>query len=376
MSDSDHDRIVEAAHRLVQGRLVAFPTETVYGLGADAENPAAVARIYAVKRRPANHPVIVHLAPDTDPAYWVTAVPPLARRLMAVFWPGPLTLILPRAKRIPDVVSGGQDSIGLRCPSHPVAQTLLHVFAGLKSHGCGGVAAPSANQFGQVSPTRAEHVRREFPDLDAQALMILEGGESEVGIESTILDLSRLDQGVAPTLLRPGGISILQLADVLGDLPAQPDAAAPRVSGSLKAHYAPHTPLSLVSAETLAAWRDRAERAGAANVDGRGAAGDARQAGLAARNISSAPPPWRPGADSSQRVAVVVLGAAPGPAPEGVDWVIAPDDPAAYAHRLYALLRELDAAGYDRIVLQRPPVEPAWQGVNDRIRRAAAAFEE
>jgi L-threonylcarbamoyladenylate synthase len=346
MSDSDHDRIVEAAHRLAQGRLVAFPTETVYGLGADAENPVAVARIYAAKRRPANHPVIVHLAPDTDPAYWVTAVPPLARKLMAAFWPGPLTLILPRAARIPDAVSGGQDSIGLRCPSHPVAQALLHVFAGLKSHGCGGVAAPSANQFGQVSPTRAEHVRREFPDLDAQALMILEGGESEVGIESTILDLSRLDQGVAPTLLRPGGISSLQLADVLGDLPAQPDAAAPRVSGSLKAHYAPRTPLSLVSAETLAAWRHR-----------------------------SAPSSSQPAADVSQRVAVVVLGAAPGPAPEGVDWVIAPDDPVAYAHRLYAVLRELDAAGYDRIVLQRPPEEPAWQGVNDRIGRAAAAFE-
>ena len=141
MSDSDHDRIVEAAHRLAQGRLVAFPTETVYGLGADAENPAAVARIYAAKKRPANHPVIVHLAPDTDPAYWVTAVPPLARKLMAAFWPGPLTLILPRAAHIPADVSGGQASIGLRCPSHPVAQTLLHVFAGLKSHGYGGVAA-------------------------------------------------------------------------------------------------------------------------------------------------------------------------------------------------------------------------------------------
>jgi L-threonylcarbamoyladenylate synthase len=227
--------------------------------------------------------------------------------------------------------------VGLRCPSHPVAQTLLHVFAALKPHGSGGVAAPSANQFGQVSPTRAEHVRREFPDLDAQALMILEGGDAEVGIESTILDVSRLDRGVAPTLLRPGGISALQLAAVLGDLPARPDAAAPRVSGSLKAHYAPRTPLSLVPADAL-------------------------------------PGAWARRTDPARRMAVVVLGAAPGPAPEGVDWVVMPDDPAAYAHRLYALLRDLDAAGYDRIVLQRPPADPAWQGVNDRIGRAAAAF--
>ncbi|CAM5212264.1 Threonylcarbamoyl-AMP synthase OS=Castellaniella defragrans OX=75697 GN=HNR28_001298 PE=3 SV=1 [Castellaniella defragrans] len=372
-----HDRIVEAAHRLEQGRLVAFPTETVYGLGADAENPAAVARIYAAKKRPANHPVIVHLAPDTDPGYWVTAVSPIARTLMAAFWPGPLTLILPRAPHIPDAVSGGQDSIGLRCPSHPVAQTLLHVFAALKSHGSGGVAAPSANQFGQVSPTRAEHVRREFPDLDAQALMILDGGDSEVGIESTILDVSRLDRGAGPVLLRPGGISALQLAEVLGELPARPDAAAPRVSGSLKAHYAPHTPLSLVSTETLRAWGRRAGPGGVGRDEsGDGAAG--RRPGDGSERSAAGPVPglkrWLLGMDPGRRVAVVVLGAAPGPAPEGVDWVVAPADPAAYAHRLYALLRELDAAGYGRIVLQRP-ADPAWQGVDNRIGRAAAAFE-
>jgi L-threonylcarbamoyladenylate synthase len=338
MPESTQARILEAARRLDQGRLVAFPTETVYGLGGDAENPQAVARIYAAKKRPANHPVIVHLAPDTDPGYWAARVPPQARQLMAAFWPGPLTLILPRADRIPDAVSGGQDSIGLRCPSHPVAQTLLHVFAALKPHGCGGVAAPSANQFGQVSPTRADHVRQEFPDLDDQALLILEGGESQVGIESTILDLSRLDRGVGPTLLRPGRIDILQLAEILGDMPALPDAAAPRVSGSLKAHYAPHTPVALADAAELA----RLAQGGAA---------------------------------PAARLAVVVLDAPPpGAAPQGVDWVVVRADPAHYARRLYALLRELDAAGYDRILLQRPPDEPAWQGVNDRIGRAAAAF--
>ncbi|MGB6009058.1 L-threonylcarbamoyladenylate synthase [Castellaniella sp.] len=348
MPDSAQARILEAARRLDRGRLVAFPTETVYGLGADAENPQAVARIYAAKKRPANHPVIVHLAPDTDPAYWAAAVPLQARQLMAAFWPGPLTLILPRAARIPDAVSGGQDSIGLRCPAHPVAQTLLHVFAALKPHGCGGVAAPSANQFGQVSPTRADHVRQAFPDLDDQALMILEGGESQVGIESTILDLSRLEQGVGPTLLRPGQINVLQLAEILGDLPALPDAAAPRVSGSLKAHYAPHTPVALMDPAALSAW----------------AAGLGPAPALA---IAQAGRPAR-------RLAVVVLDAPPGPAPEGVDWVVVRADPAHYARRLYALLRELDAAGYDLIVLQRPPAEPAWQGIDDRISRAAAAF--
>ena len=339
-AESGPDQILEAAQRLAQGRLVAFPTETVYGLGGDAENPAAIERIYAAKRRPADHPVIVHLAPDTDPGYWAASIPAQARQLMAAFWPGPLTLILPRAARIPGMVSGGQDSIGLRCPSHPVAQRLLHVFAALKPHGCGGVAAPSANQFGQVSPTRADHVRGEFPHLDAQALLILEGGAAEVGIESTILDLSRLDQGVGPVLLRPGHVSATQIAEVLGAAPALPDAAAPRVSGSLKAHYAPRTPLSLVNAGALAAW-------------GRG----------------DAPAAW------AGRIAAVVLGTAPGAAPAGAEWVVLPDDPAGYAQRLYATLRELDAGGYDRILLQRPPASPAWQGVRDRVSRAAAAFD-
>ena len=341
-AESGPDQILEAAQRLAQGRLVAFPTETVYGLGGDAENPVAIERIYAAKGRPSDHPVIVHLAPDTDPGYWAASIPAQAHQLMAAFWPGPLTLILPRAARIPGTVSGGQDSIGLRCPSHPVAQRLLHVFAALKPHGCGGVAAPSANQFGQVSPTRADHVRSEFPHLDAQALMILEGGAAEVGIESTILDLSRLDRGVGPVLLRPGHITAAQIADLLGAAPALPDAAAPRVSGSLKAHYAPRTPLSLVDAAALAAW-----------------AGGRR-----------APAAW------GGRMAVVVLGAAPGAAPAGADWVVLPDDPALYARRLYAVLRELDAGGYDRILLQRPPAGPAWHGVHDRITRAAAAFSE
>ncbi|MFW2401175.1 L-threonylcarbamoyladenylate synthase, partial [Burkholderia pseudomallei] len=239
------EAIEDAAARLDAGELVAFPTETVYGLGADAQNPAAVARIYAAKGRPANHPVIVHLAPGSDPGYWVEALPADAKKLIDAFWPGPLTLILKRATHIPDAVSGGQDSVGLRCPSHPVAQALLRAFDARRG-GHGGVAAPSANRFGHVSPTTAQHVRDEFGD----AVHVLDGGPSDVGIESTILDLSR----GFPALLRPGHVSPRQIADVLGVAPRLPDgsdATAPRASGTLKAHYAPRTPLALAAFERL-----------------------------------------------------------------------------------------------------------------------------
>ncbi|NYT22802.1 threonylcarbamoyl-AMP synthase [Alcaligenaceae bacterium] len=330
-----------AARRLAEGGLVAFPTETVYGLGADAENPGAVARIYRAKGRPSNHPVIVHVAPEADLGYWSRDIPGMARALVEAFWPGPLTLILPRAANIPAAVSGGQDSIGLRCPSHPVAQELLRRFAALKG-GQGGVAAPSANKFGQVSPTRAAHVRHEFPELDEDALLVLEGGSSQVGIESTIVDVSRLDEGVGPVLLRPGHITAEDLAAVLGAAPGLPDTGAPRVSGSLKAHYAPRTPLSVTErsrlADMLAAAAARGER-------------------LAVAVFPPSPPS-------------IEVGAA------DVAWHACPAEPAEYASRLYALLRELDAGGYDRIVLEQPPRTPAWQAVNDRLGRAAAAFDE
>lgn len=329
----------EAAGRLAEGRLVAFPTETVYGLGADAENPEAVARIYQAKGRPSDHPVIVHVAPEADLNYWAHSVPAAARALVQAFWPGPLTLILPRSPDIPAAVSGGQQSIGLRCPSHPVAQELLRRFAALKG-GQGGVAAPSANKFGQVSPTQAEHVRKEFPELDEASLLILEGGPSQVGIESTIVDLSRLEQGTGPVLLRPGHITAEELALVLGVMPSRPDLAAPRVSGSLKAHYAPRTPLMLVERERLPAVVKEAAARG-------------------------------------ERLAVAVFP----PQPEqsqglpGVSWHLCAPDRVEYAHRLYALLRQLDEEGCDRIVLEKPPATSAWQAVNDRLGRAAAAFE-
>ncbi|MEE2977239.1 MAG: L-threonylcarbamoyladenylate synthase [Pseudomonadota bacterium] len=320
------ERLDEAARRLEAGELVAFPTETVYGLGADAENPQAIAKIYAAKGRPANHPVIVHVVDGADISYWTDEVPGIALQLIEAFWPGPLTLILKRAPHIPAAVAGGQDSIGLRCPSHPVAQALLSRF----KRGRGGIAAPSANKFGQVSPTTAQHVRDEFGD----AVFVLEGDGVDVGIESTIIDLSRLEQGIGPVLLRPGAITPEDIERVTGELPALPDAAAPRASGTLKAHYAPRTPLYLLSAADVPA------RLAALPADKR----------------------------------VVWLGA-PVALRDGCDQRVAPATPAAYANALYALLRELDRGGYDAIWVETLADTPAWAAVNDRLRRAAAAFE-
>ncbi|MFZ6675706.1 L-threonylcarbamoyladenylate synthase [Undibacterium sp. Xuan67W] len=318
-----------AAQQLTAGQLVAFPTETVYGLGADAENPAAVAAIYAAKGRPSNHPVIVHLAPEADIAYWAQNIPAEAHQLIAAFWPGPLTLILQRAAHIPDAVSGGQDSVGVRCPSHPVAQALLRAF----KQGKGGIAAPSANKFGHVSPTTAQHVRDEFPAEIASGMIasVLDGGQSEVGIESTIVDLTRLATH-GPVLLRPGHISSAQLAAVLGREIAAPDAAAPRASGTLDAHYAPNTPVVLIADAVLE---------------------NTVQSLLYAGNKVAV---MRYHEHRSQALAGLKILAA---------------DPAAYAHDLYAGLRELDEVQADVILVEMLPDDKVWQGVNDRLRRAA-----
>jgi L-threonylcarbamoyladenylate synthase len=327
-------QIDEAAALLDAGELVAFPTETVYGLGGDAESPQAVARIYAAKGRPHTHPVIVHLAPHGDPQYWVERLPADAQKLIDAFWPGPLTLILKRAAHIPAAVSGGQDSVGLRCPSHPVAQALLAAFSARRG-GHGGVAAPSANRFGHVSPTTAQHVRDEF----GSAVHVLDGGPSEVGIESTILDLSR----GFPALLRPGRITPREIADVLGVAPRLPDgsdATAPRASGTLKAHYAPRTPLVLLPFGALEPM-------------------------LAAAR------------DTGTHVALVARASRAGAWAEapGVHFVAAPEDPHVYARELYGLLRTLDRAGLARILIEKLPDTPEWIALNDRLGRAAAAFE-
>ncbi len=307
---------------LRNGQLVGFPTETVYGLGADATNEQAVRKIFAAKGRPADHPVIIHLPLGAPLEAWASQVPEAARLLAAHFWPGPLTMILPRARHVLDVVTGGQASVGLRVPDHPVAQALLQAFA---QHQPSGLAAPSANRFGRISPTQAEHVRAE---LGAAVAVVLDGGPARVGLESTIVDLT----GARPTLLRPGHITAAQLADVLGQPLDAPQRSSPRASGTLPSHYAPATPAQLVPTAELAAT-------------------------VAELN-------------QGQRIAVLARQAAP-PSLAAVHWIVAPDDAAAFAHELYALLRQLDALGCDRIVVEAVPDDPAWQAVQDRLSRAA-----
>jgi L-threonylcarbamoyladenylate synthase len=310
----DGDAIRAAARLLEAGKLVGMPTETVYGLAADAGNPDAVAAIFAAKGRPSNHPVIVHVARDADLSHWAAEVPSEAHQLINAFWPGPLTLILQCAADVPAAVTGGQASVGLRCPSHPVAQALLKEFR----QGQGGLAAPSANRFGRVSPTTAQHVIDEFGAPGTGPLAaVLDGGQSEVGIESTIVDVTRLDT-LGPVLLRPGRIGAVQIGEVLGLQLALPDLAAPRVSGSLDAHYAPATPVALVASSDLT------------------------------RITASL---------QAQGKRVVMLPCA--------------GDAHAYAHALYAALRALDRERADLILVEQPPQDAAWQGVNDRLRRAA-----
>ena len=362
-------QIEQAAAALQRGELVALPTETVYGLGADATNEAAIAKIFAAKGRPSNHPLIVHLASGVSLEAWADEVSLAAHKLAAQFWPGPLTLILKKSARVLSAVTGGQETVGLRCPAHPIAQALLGAFAKL---GSGAVAAPSANRFGHVSPTTAQHVRDEFGAEVGRSIMLLEGGACGVGIESTILDLSRSHLGYPPVLLRPGAISREQICDVLGEMPLTREEdearlalhhpafdlattgasnlasgltkAAPRVSGSLAAHYAPSTPLRLVAAPQLRAEVDQL-------------------------------------LDQGKRVAVLAFSAKPKvkPSPVGVGvrnarpllWIAAEPDAVGYAQGLYANLRTLDAAATAVILVETPPTAAPWDAVNDRLGRAA-----
>jgi L-threonylcarbamoyladenylate synthase len=316
--------IARAVRQLRAGELVAFPTETVYGLGADARQPDAVRRIFAVKGRPADHPVIVHLYDTSHLDAWARMVPDGARRLAAAFWPGPLTLILPRAAGVADVVTGGQDGVGLRVPSHPVARRLLGAFAG-------GIAAPSANLFGRISPTTAQHVA---DDLGDAVSTILDGGACDVGIESTIVAFS----GAEPVLLRPGAIRALELARVLGRTPAMPAADAPRAPGTLALHYAPRTAATLVAGGAL-----RAEIAQLAGRD--------------------------------EDVAVLAHGVAR-PADFAGLWLQAPVGAADYARDLYANLRTLDAAKADVIVIEAVPDGSEWLAVRDRLSRATRGEDD
>jgi L-threonylcarbamoyladenylate synthase len=311
-----------AAQRLHAGELVAFPTETVYGLGADAGNPDAVHRIFAAKGRPSDHPVIVHIGNAAEVERWAREFPEGARRLAAAFWPGPLTLILPRAAHVDDAVTGGQDSVGLRMPSHPVAQQLLAAFADM---GGSGIAAPSANRFGHVSPTTAQHVENDLGDAVA---MILDGGACTVGIESTIVAFTARE----PVLLRPGDIGIDALAGVLGRAPNAPDAGSPRASGTLASHYAPHAPARLVASSDLLQEVSRRASVG-------------------------------------ERVAVLARTVIR-PAGFTGAWAASPEAAPRYAHDLYANLRALDAPGVTAILIESAPDDPAWFAVRDRLARA------
>ena len=323
-SGNDGLAVQQAAGLLAAGELVAFPTETVYGLGARADDDAAVAKIFRAKGRPADHPLIVHLAEPGDAERFARELPAVARRLMDAFWPGPLTLILSRREAVGSAAAGGQSSIGLRCPSHPVARALL---AAAQQFGVAGVAAPSANRFGRISPTQAAHVADEFGD----ALMVLDGGACELGIESSIVDCSR----GRPVLLRPGVLTRARIEAAAGEPLHAPDADAPRASGTLVAHYAPNAKLRLMSQQMLtSALQLLGEQPLKLAVYSRG----------------------------------VPLGAA-----SGVRHRRMPSLPDQAAHELFSVLRELDAEGVQLIWVEEPPADPAWDGVRDRLLRAAAS---
>jgi L-threonylcarbamoyladenylate synthase len=321
----DPDAIARAAAVLRAGGLVAMPTETVYGLAADARNDAAIRAVFAAKGRPSDHPVIVHVADAGEIDTWAADPPPAATRLAVAFWPGPLTLVLRRRAGVSDLITGGQDTVGLRCPAHPWAQALLRAFGG-------AVVAPSANRYGRISPTRADHVRADL-GLQPQGVvdLVLDGGPCPVGIESTIVDLS----GPRPRLLRPGAVSVAQLEAVLGGtvVAAADGDDAPRAPGRHKRHYAPRTVLEIVPPAELAA------RVGA----------------LAPQTVAVLAPAWAIRAEPNLRL-----------------HLLAADAPEDYARLLYDHLHRLDASGADRLLVAEPPDGAAWQAVRDRLQRASA----
>jgi L-threonylcarbamoyladenylate synthase len=312
--------INQAVAILERGGLVAMPTETVYGLGADAKNLAALHKIFQAKQRPVDHPLIVHLAEWSQLNEWASVISPVARCLGKAFWPGPLTLILPKASHVLDLITGGQATVGLRIPSHPVAQALLKKFGR-------GIAAPSANRFGRISPTTAAAVQEELGDA---VDLILEGGQCEVGVESTIVDVS----GAQPIILRPGMITAAQIEAILCRKLSTEKNNAPRVSGSLESHYAPMTPTRLISAGAIPQF-------------------------LA--NLTAADLP----------VALMVRDRV-SPLKKNIEWVIMSANPQQYAHDLYQTLRTLDKKDFCQIVIEAVPIDHTWDAVRDRLSRAAS----
>ena len=348
------DSIAVCAYSIRAGGLIGLPTETVYGLGADADSASAVAKIFAAKGRPADHPLIVHLASFDGGmggvAHFAERVPAFAQQLMSAFWPGPLTLILPRRSSVGAAAAGGQDSIGLRCPSHPVAQAVL---SALRKPADGqsvvwGIAAPSANRFGRVSPTTAAHVQSEFAGLEplsGRPLQVLDGGPCEVGIESTIIDCTR----GAPVLLRPGAITGLQVEQACGRkllskeellVHEQQGLVAPKASGTLESHYAPNAKVRLMDARALQAALD-----------------------LLGNDI--------PKGDARATIAVYARSKLTSKSKQVLLRTM-PGDAAVAAHELFSVLRELDDASVQLIWVETPPDGAAWDGVRDRLQRAAA----
>ena len=326
MSDVTKPTVAQAAERIRAGELVAFPTETVYGLGADASNDAAVAKIFSAKGRPADHPLIVHIASSAQVHDFASSVPPFAQALINALWPGPLTVILPRKPGVATAAAGGQNSIGLRCPAHPLA---LEFLKACNEPGVLGVAGPSANKFGRVSPTTAAHVQQEFGD----ALMVLDGGPCAVGIESCIVDCTR----GAPVLLRPGVLTRAQLEAACGQNVLSPDETpddAPRAPGTLESHYAPQAKVRLMDAKAIQTALDLL-------------GADAAHIAVYARSIVRI--------QSSQ-----------------VLYRRMPDDALATANQLFAVLRDFDAQGVKLIWIELLPEDSIWDGVRDRLSRAAA----
>jgi L-threonylcarbamoyladenylate synthase len=318
----DAEAVARAVDVLQRGGLVALPTETVYGLAADATNEGALRSVFAAKGRPTNHPLIVHVLDAASVPRWASDVPPAAHDLMAAFWPGPLTLVLRRHPAVSDLITGGQPTVALRSPAHPWARAVLQAFGG-------ALAAPSANRFGRVSPTTAEHVRADLGvKPDGAVDLVLDGGPCPVGIESTIVDLS----SGPPRLLRPGAIAREAVEQALGLQLGDAGDEAPRSPGRLEQHYAPRTPLELLSHDEF---------------------------------MERLP-------DAHSRIVVLGQGASP-QLPPNVRWFSAPAEAGPYASALYAWLHRLDSADADCIWVLRPPQTPLWEAVNDRLRRAASS---
>ena len=331
MSNVITTTVEQAAAHIRAGELVAFPTETVYGLGADASNDKAVAKIFAAKGRPSDHPLIVHLASSTQVSDYASSVPPFAQALIKAFWPGPLTVILPRKPGVAAAAAGGQNSIGLRCPAHPLA---LEFLTACKQLGVLGVAGPSANKFGHVSPTTAQHVVQEFAQGAGAALMVLDGGPCKVGIESSIVDCTR----TAPVLLRPGVLTREQLSAACGQLVLSADDIpdnAPRASGTLESHYAPNAKVRLMDAKAIQTALDLL-------------GADAAHIAVYARSIV-------------RITSIKVL------------YRRMPDDALATAEQLFAVLRDFDAQGVKLIWIEPVPKAAEWDGVRDRLARASAS---